>query len=420
MRSRRVFSQPARPRGCRSSRWLTAPRSWRSSADVISAEQRATLEWSLAAQRAIARAALRPDGLAAILRELEKRLRCWVALFDGVGDQIRVATTLPMPPGVEDTVQQRVREVIARGGRAGVRLSTPDGEVTLQTLGQRDRLRGVLVVGSDVPLDPAGNDLVASVMALASIALEQSRALEEARRDLRAGLLELLLAGNYEVAHRSVKRLWGRLPAAPVRLGLMDEADVPEALLTELELLMDRSRGRLFFAARDGKIVIFTRDGDEQLVDTLARRFSVPAGLSSPIPWSALGQGLSEARSSAARCSPEHPVVRYESIIESGMLGLMSSSGAVDASRRVLEPVRSVRPDADLLLVTAATWLSFNGAYDPASKALGIHRHTLKSRLAVIEDLLRLNLDDFADRSELWTALHFSDIVPVRGDGDAS
>ena len=56
--------------------------------DAAAREQRERLEGSLAAHRTIARAALRPDGLNAVLKELEVQLGCWVALFDAAGYRV--------------------------------------------------------------------------------------------------------------------------------------------------------------------------------------------------------------------------------------------------------------------------------------------------------------------------------------------
>ncbi len=78
-------------------------------ADLLAKEQNARSEWSLQAQRAIARAALRPDGLRSILAELERQLHGWVAMFDAAGNHILMPNNRPVPssmmPGVMDAVR---------------------------------------------------------------------------------------------------------------------------------------------------------------------------------------------------------------------------------------------------------------------------------------------------------------------------
>ena len=192
--------------------------------DAAAREQRERLEWSLAAHRAIARAALRPDGLNAVLKELEGQLGCWVALFDAAGYRVPTATRLPVPAAVEREVGEAVRTALSRGTRGSLRISSAGADVTVQTLGRSRELHGVLAVGTQAPLRGAERDLVTSVIALASIALDQTRTIEDARRRLRAGLFELMLSGASEVADSTAMSLWGRLPVPPLRVCVLAAA----------------------------------------------------------------------------------------------------------------------------------------------------------------------------------------------------
>ncbi|NQX13296.1 PucR family transcriptional regulator ligand-binding domain-containing protein [Microbacteriaceae bacterium VKM Ac-2855] len=377
-------------------------------ADVTAHERQARLEWSLQAQRALARAALRPDGLEGILIELERQLGSWVALYDSIGARVRVRTTIDMPEESVHAVEDAVRTALGRGTRSGGRLSVQGGDITVQTLGRRDRLRGVLAVGAAVPLDAAGNDLVASVIALASIALEQRRTLDAARRQLRSGLLELLLSGVIDVAGRTARRLGGPLPAEPLRVWLLAGALHGQSLIDELELHQERSDGRLFFAERDEEIVLVTAHNGAPEVEALLARNERGAGISAPVTWGELSRGLSEARRSVAYCSEGRPLVRFDSLAAEGMLGLLEASGGNSMAQRVLQPLLD-RPTAEreVLLNTARVWLEQNCAWDPTAKALGAHRHTVRNRISAIESVLGLDLETFAGRAELWSALHF-------------
>lgn len=373
-------------------------------ADVISREQRERLEWSLQAQRAVARAALRPDGLGAIVTELERQLGCWVALYDAVGNRVQITTTRAIPDAAADDVRDEVRRALARGTRSGSRLTEAASGVTLQTLGRRDRLRGVLAVGTTAPLDPAGNDLVASVIGLASIALEQRSALDTARRQLRAGLLELLLAGEFEVALATARRLWGELPPGPIRVVTLAEPVHGDSLLDELEL----SAEELFFAERDGLLAVITADTGLDAVRELLGRHEVTAGASAPVAWSDLSRGVVEAGRAALRATSDRPFVHFDRLAQEGMLGLLESAGAEPVALRMLDPLLSTA-DGRSQLESIRVWLRYNAAWDPASAELGVHRHTLRNRVHAVERALALDLDTFADRAELWTALQFVD-----------
>ncbi len=378
--------------------------------DAAAQESHERLERSLDAQRAVARAALRPDGLTAVLRELEKRLGCWVALFDGSGHRVPIDIRIPAPPGALDDVRADVRRALQRGARGGARLSGVGGDITLQTLGQPPQLRGVLVVGSTAPLGPAEHDLVTSVIAIASIALDQTRALDESRGLLRSGLLELMLAGSVEVAGRSAEQLWGPLPAEPVRVCAVARAadgDIGErALAWELELFAERRPGRVFFARHDGRLVTVTRADDTAPVRKLLQQNGILAGCSTPVRWGDLATGLREARRAAMRAHDGRAFVRFDDLVSDGILGLLETSGGASVARRLLQPLLDAPAEQrDTLLDTVRTWMEHNCAWDPAARDLGIHRHTLRNRVTSVERLLGLDLDSFADRAELWAAL---------------
>jgi purine catabolism regulator len=381
-------------------------------ADTIAADQRERLDWLLEAQRAIARAALRVDGLSAILHELEDRLDGWVALFDAAGERVAIPTERRIPEALRDAVDHAVRRALGAGTRRGGRISTAGGEVTLQTLGRRDRLRGVLAIGNTAPLDEAGSDLVASVIALASIALEQSRAREDARRSLRSGVLDLLLAGSVGVAARSAELLGSPLPAEPVRVVVAPAGGARRLLVEELELDAERGRGP-FFALDADRLVLLVPDAGLDALAAVLRRHGVSAGASAPSGLGELRAALAEAeRASAAAAGAgggAGVLRRFDQLAGDGMIGMLARSGGREAARRLLAPLREPpADDAEELLGAARVWLEHNGAWDPAARELGIHRHTLRARMATLGRVLGLDLDGFAGRAELWAALQFS------------
>ncbi|MFS0911957.1 PucR family transcriptional regulator [Microbacterium sp. 179-I 3D2 NHS] len=386
--------------------------------DAVAADERLMLETSLRAQRSVARAALRPDGLAEILRELERNLDCWVALFDASGARAPAPTRRGIPSSLAPEVARAVTNMLARGRTAAVRLSIAEGgtgsglarEVTLQTLGQRGDLRGILAVGTGTgSLDRARADLVDAVIALASIALEQSRTLDDARRRLRSGVLELLMAGLIGVAQRTVTHLWGPLPDGPIRVGTIappDDGDV-QALRAAMELLAVEHRGALFFAEHDeGIVAIAPADGRAELLALLARH-GARAGFSAPSAWNDLGEAVAESQRALARTSTERPVAEFDDVVRGGLLGHLEHTRAHDVARRMLLPLESAQAPPELRR-TLEVWLEHNGAWDPAAKALGIHRHTLRARVDGAGALLGLDLETFAARSELWGALQLT------------
>lgn len=377
-------------------------------ADVIADDRRARLDWSLEAQRAIARAALRADGLPAILLELSRQLNCWVALYDSAQNPLTVPGLDPVPRQVLGTVEDAVRAVLVRGARAGLRTAERDAVFALQTLGQTGHLLGVLVVGALTPLDHAESDLVGSVIGLASIALEQNRTLETARRRLRTGLFELLLSGVVDVADRTARTLWGALPEEPIRVAVVSGAVAGQSLFDELELSAHRQEGGLFFAERTDDIVLVTRETAD--LSALLRRHGLGAGFSAPVNWRELPRGLAEAHRAVGAVSREQPFVMFENLAGHGLQGLMAAAGGSAIARRMLQPVLELPPaESEVLLTSLRVWLQHNGAWDPAARELGVHRHTLRSRVGRVDQMLGLDLEGFAGRAELWSALALLD-----------
>jgi purine catabolism regulator len=60
--------------------------------------------------------------------------------------------------------------------------------------------------------------------------------------------------------------------------------------------------------------------------------------------------------------------------------------------------------DGDLLASLDA-FLRHNGAWEPAARELGVHRHTLRARMARVEELTGLGLDVAENRALLLLAL---------------
>ena len=386
--------------------------------DAVADDDRQMLETSLRAQRSVARAALRPDGLSEILRELERNLECWVALFDASGTRVRVPTRHEIPDALAPEVDAAVARMLARGRTAAERISLAAaasesvGEVTLQTLGQQNDLRGILAVGTGTgALDRARADLVEAVIALASIALEQSRTLDDARRRLRSGVLELLIAGVTGVAQRTVEHLWGPLPADPIRIGFIAPPDDDEggahSLHSALELVAGERQGALFFAEHAHRIVTVTPADDRDDLLGLLSRHRALAGFSAATTWEHFTEAMSEAQTTLARSAPAQPVNDFDELAHAGLLGHLERTRAHDIARRMLLPLHEASAPVDLRR-TLEVWLEHNGAWDPAAKALGIHRHTLRARVDAASSLLDLNLDTFAARAEVWSALQLT------------
>ncbi|WP_133767796.1 PucR family transcriptional regulator ligand-binding domain-containing protein [Amnibacterium kyonggiense] len=364
-------------------------------ADARELERRQRLERSLEAHRAVARAALRPDGLRAILDELERRLDAWVVLLDPAGLPLDAPRTA-MPDAVRDDVVAAVRQAMGRGLRAAIRVDSPAGAFTVQTIGRRGALRAALAVGGDAPLDRAETDLITSVIALASIALEQTSELDGAREALRRALLELLLSGEVEVARRTAAQLAIPVPrGSAVRVLAVPAEPGGGAVIARAGGLAVR---------RDDRVVLLVEERRSDAAVRVLTDAGLSAAVSEAVPWSALAEALRQAEWLLRQGVPAGTARSFGDEADRGLHGLLvRGDGALVAAALLAPATRD--EEGRQLLESARVWLQHNGAFEPAARELGVHRHTLRARMAQLGRLLGLDLDRFADRAELFSAM---------------
>lgn len=374
-------------------------------ADVLDRERTERIAWSVRAQRAVARATLRPDGLSATLRELERQLGCWVALVDPLGRLVPVRSRYRPPAAALDEICTEAEGLLRAGRRSATHRVIEGAEVTLQTIGQGGRLRGVLAVGSNLPLDPAGTDLLASVIGIASIAIEQSRALDQARRELRTGIMALFEAEATDAARRALRELGSWDADGDIRVVVVAGVTSWATLLDELEL---RAVDDPFAFARVGEelVLVVPADADASLYG-FVERYGLRAGASAPLRAEDFPAGRSQARGALRRASSDGRIVRFDRLAEEGVFAWLAGADGYLPAQRLLAPVRE-RADAETLIASARAWFAHNCSWDPAARALGIHRHTLHSRIAALGSVCGVDLDGFEGRAELWAALELA------------
>ena len=78
-------------------------------------------------------------------------------------------------------------------------------------------------------------------------------------------------------------------------------------------------------------------------------------------------------------------------------------------SQRLLAPLPNDPAARVDMLRSLTAWLAHHGQWEPAAAELGIHRHTLRSRIHRVESLLGRRLDSPDLRAELWVALRLAD-----------
>ncbi|MGN9838277.1 PucR family transcriptional regulator [Nonomuraea sp. H19] len=254
--------------------------------ELLAAEQYEEVTRAFAAQGRLTRAALRPEGVHAVIDRLAQEVGGWAALLDETGEvrhATRGARTAPVtaeltrlrtgrlpepgsagrhrpakgsPPALSES---STRPGTTPGGRTGAQepgsaeggglgdisggaagrgglrvpaslaLSGPGEHIVVQPLGGGARPRGFFAVGAEQAFSPVTHTVINAAGSLLTLAMEQGRAHLEAARRVRAAALELLLAGAKEQAHTVLGPLGGRLPNEPLVV-LATRADALDAL----------------------------------------------------------------------------------------------------------------------------------------------------------------------------------------------
>ncbi|UJP10332.1 PucR family transcriptional regulator [Microbacterium sp. KUDC0406] len=347
----------------------------RAHAEAIAEQAYSRRTWALEAQRALAIASLRPQGLDAALTELSRRLGCGVAMFDEAGGLVH-----EHPAGAATAeLTAHAGALLARGATASETIEHGESGATLFTLGSTGRLRGVIGVGA-AALDPETRTVVTSVIAMAGLALEQSERLALRERRLDAEVLTLLREG----ATRAARRV-RELPAEPVLIAATDAPANP-----------DWWRRRATDALVAEGIVVLSA-ADVAAVDAFAAAFAARLGLSEPSDLDDIARA--EAQAATALRRQGEGVIRYAAA--PGILDSLGPDARLAAQSR-LAPLREADPDLEQQL---RVWLEHDARVEQAATALGIHRHTLRARIAQASGILQIDLATFPARAELWATL---------------
>jgi purine catabolism regulator len=371
----------------------------RAHSEAIAAQAYARRSWALDAQRALALAALRPHGLDAILTELARRLGVWAGMFDAAGTLVHGHPREGLDAITRVHLSDRVADVLTRGLETGQSLTLDEREFMLFTIGRGGHLRGVIALAVDT-LDPEARSVVTSVIAMAGLALEQSAQLARSRRRLNAQLLRSLLADDPSVA----RRVLGSLPSAPIVVAVA--GDAPAGPLADWWERRRVEHGTaVFLAEADDEVTMCLAASDEDLLDEVARRFGIRIGISGSEGYSAFSRAHAQAQA-ALHQAPAAGTSRYADAVGSSILAALATDEARLVAESRLAPLREHDAQAGTSLeVSIRTWLEHDARAESAAAELGVHRHTLRSRIAQAGALLGIDLASFPARAELWALL---------------
>lgn len=355
-----------------------------------------------AAQQALVRAAVRPDGVARVVKGLAAHLSAGVVFASAAG---RTAAGTPQPD------ENALAQVLARvsGGREEVGAALHDGavHVTIQPVLGRER-RAALAVARATALTPLERGIVsigASVLSLIERGVPGEAGLH------LASALACAVAGEPAAAFEpAVARALGARPGQEWRVLACAPPGAVRGQVRQRWLGRLRAALGTPLIAGQGDAALAVVPDTDALHQTIA---GLTAGgdlvaVSDPCRWPQIAAAVQHALQGLALARITGQPVSPSSLARPGLGAALDPQAARAFSETLLAPVWLAKPEAAAeLLATARTWLGQHGSWDATASALGVHRNTVRNRVAVLSRLLGRDLNDPDTRMELWFALRW-------------
>jgi purine catabolism regulator len=370
-------------------------------------EERRQLEWALQTQRALTAAAVQPGGLVGILAAHERatgRTGLVVDLLDRL-----VASSGPGGEPLAAELAELVEPVRAQGLLGAAVDLTAQRRREVHPLGSR-RLRAWLLL--DGPVDrPSSHQVTGDLVSLLSLELERRHGLGAAQHRGRAQVVGRLARGTVDdlVAARwlaSVGLPDGDLRAAVVSARHADDlaADMAGALPDALVRVVGGG-------TEEGTVELAVPVGVDLPAALATLAPASPAGIGIGVRPGALAVSLRQARSALpeSRISGRH--VHASEIASSRLLLSAVAGEKLQAYADAVLGHLDAADRSDELARTLTAFLEHNGHWESAASALRVHRHTVRNRIAAVEELTGRRMASAQDRQELWLALRARDLA---------
>lgn len=380
--------------------------------DQVAAVQYRSQVFAARAQPRMTRAAV-SGGPLAVLRELAATCEGAAVLLDAHG-----RVTLSHPAGLSPAALRSITEQVAAMPAESAVALTPAGTVVTQSIGVAGRLHGYLAVVTAHEPKPTEHVLIGHANSLLTLDFEKPYRLHTAQSRVNAAALRVLISAGSDLS--TARDLVAEAADDHGRIRALCIAGV-DPRDTELARAVD---ARLLAAARatfvidvDGgrRLVVLLRgeDGTEVAAALIsggirpATRRSLRLGLSSPRPVAAVADAVAEATLTAAAAHPGGGVEDAATLAGRTLLTRPDGLATLrDLSHTLIDPLRDYDAEHDTeLLRSLRMYLDAHGQWEPAAALLGVHRHTLRTRIARAAAVIGVDLGSARVRAELLLAL---------------
>jgi purine catabolism regulator len=378
----------------------------RAVADLVAHAEREDVTRSLEAHRRLARAALREDGVDGVIRELARLLAGWAVVTDATGAVEHAAGEVPEQ--LRQEVAREIDRLVPQGLRGAAGVTGADGPFVVYPLGTAGPPRWYIAAGRGTAFDMPARNAVTACVSLLSLSLSRGGATDPGRRRLRRAAADRLLEGRTDAADALLEVLGGGAPAVDGEFVVLvaDRAGDDDAVQV---LADDPALADCLVTSASGELVVLTaapRAVVDRAAETL-RSLGGVVGVSRPTRRADVPRALLEARSARAAGERSGGPAHFQGLVADGVPALVDGVAARGWADALLAPLHSyVEAGGGVDLVQSLrSYLAHHGQWQPAAAELGVHRHTLRHRMARVEQLLGTSLSSPQARMNLWFAL---------------
>lgn len=394
--------------------------------DALNEVQTEPLRRALLAQRQLSEAAATPDGVAAVLRALAANTGFTSAVFDPL---LSLVASTGTAAEAEFAVQ---RDEVAERMLEGIHwtITTNDGSYSsvVSPLGANGTLRGVMIAVKSGPLSPYDQAILSMVFSLLSVLLELRHSSAYKHRQARGHAIDSLLAGGLTDVQATVRLAKVGLECGTMQCVLMPSV-IDEAHLSAVVAGLAETCTDVLVRQRSDETVLLLCDpggaAAEQMSRLAVQMGASPVGMGTAVDPAAADMSLRQARRARdLALSRSLPFVAlpethtYKTILAIG--DAVERANFADTILGTLDEYDD-RRSGELVRALGA-YVGNTSNIEAAANQLGIHRHTMRARLAKIIELTGRDLGNAPDLLELWLAYEFREIarserIPRAGSG---
>ncbi|WP_313812002.1 PucR family transcriptional regulator ligand-binding domain-containing protein [Glutamicibacter sp.] len=378
---------------------------------------------SLGTQTAMAQAAMRPDAVPAVVKNLAQSLGGWAAFVPRFSEGETV-----WPPSAEQfmpKVRRESQQLATLEAPSTATFELLNQPVVLYPVLVNTQVYGVLSLGPGRRLTPADRQVITTVCVLLAMRAKQREQLTESTSVLGSAVAKLAVRGQLEAA-RLLAEDSGLpdLPSSIRLLALRGQGAIPVAFAAESVRGLTGDEPYDLVPALMATPFIFEQDDlliallDAAQLKPLSQR---PFDDLEDTEFQAMGLGQltqSKTPETAAVLSTSVNGTQLPSVIHAlrasvsrAPLGTLTHLGSSDESKAATWVKLLHEYSRADLVSTVTSYLRHRGTWEEAARELGLHRNTLRYRMQLVRSLIGVDVDDPDVSAHLWLALRHAEAL---------